>query len=285
MPVEEAVLDHVAVAVERWSDAWPQFVESLGGRWSSGGPGVGFSPAQLRFANDARLEVLQPNAVEQNDFLRRFLDASGPGPHHLTFKVPDIDAAIDAATQAGITPVAVDLSDPGWMEAFLHPRQARGVVVQLAQAAGSWESPEPEGFPAAPAGLPAALTHVTHAVADMDDGLELFAGLLGGSTIDLGVGPQGGWRAVEVRWRGPLAVRLVAPTANADQAAPLRQWLGAKTGRVHHLAFAGSLQLDETAQQNVAGVFRHEGPVCVIEPPAPLGVRVVVRSERVPGTQ
>jgi catechol 2,3-dioxygenase-like lactoylglutathione lyase family enzyme len=185
----------VAVAVEQWADAWPTWVQTLGGRWSSGGLGVGFSPAQLSFANGARLEVLAPHQVETNDFLRRFLDRGGPGPHHLTFKVPDIHAALAAAEAAGFTPEQIDLSDPGWLEAFLHPRQAQGVVVQLAQAAQSWESPAPEGFPV-PAAPPAALTHVTHAVADLDDGLALFAGLLGATVEDLGTGPDGSWRAV-----------------------------------------------------------------------------------------
>jgi methylmalonyl-CoA/ethylmalonyl-CoA epimerase len=75
-----ATLDHVAIAVERWADAWPRYAVGLGGAWSSGGFNVGFGPAQLRFANGARLEVLQPWQPEANPFLRRFLDASGPGP-------------------------------------------------------------------------------------------------------------------------------------------------------------------------------------------------------------
>ncbi|HUF33973.1 MAG TPA: VOC family protein [Acidimicrobiales bacterium] len=221
-------LDHVAVAVERHVDAWPRYVGDLGGRWLSGGDSIGFAAAQVSYANGMKLEALQPASVDRNDFLRRFLDASGPGVHHLTFKVADISAALAAAEGAGIQPVGVDLRDADWKEAFLHPKAARGVVVQLAQSMGSWSSPPPPDLPEAARG-PAALAHVTHAVADLDDGLVLFADLLGGERTEEGHGPDGRW--VELAWPGPGRVRLLEPV---DE---LRRWLGGRPGRVHHLAF------------------------------------------------
>ena len=110
-------------------------------------PGPGFAPAQLRFANGARVEVLMPWDTEVNDFLSRFLAANGPGPHHLTFKVPDLADAIDRARAYGIEPVGIDLSHPEWLEAFLHPKVATGVVVQLAEEHQSWSSPAPDDYP------------------------------------------------------------------------------------------------------------------------------------------
>ncbi len=85
-----ADLDHVAIAVESYDDAWAVLRGDLGGEWAGGGDAVGFSSAQVRFANGMKAEALVPFRPEENDFLRRFLDASGPGPHHLTFKVPDL---------------------------------------------------------------------------------------------------------------------------------------------------------------------------------------------------
>ncbi len=235
-PVDGATLDHVAVAVERWSDAWPRYVGALGGRWHSGGLNVGFGPAQLGFANGARLELLQPWQPEDNPFLRRFLDSNGPGPHHMTFKVDDIAAALKAVATEGFNPVGIDLSDPGWKEAFLHPRQASGIVVQLAQADGQWTSPPPHGFPAHPAEPAASLVRVTHAVADMGRGLALFHGLLGGNIGRTGAASDGSWTYAEMAWSGPLRVRLIAPVAGGE--GPLTSWLGDRPGRVRHLAFA-----------------------------------------------
>jgi catechol 2,3-dioxygenase-like lactoylglutathione lyase family enzyme len=279
------VLDHVALAVERWSDAWPRYVQELGGTWHSGGVNVGFSPAQLRFGNGAKIEVLQPWDPERNPFLRRFLDQRGPGPHHLTFKVPDIVAALSRVRAAGYAPVGERLSDPFWKEAFLHPRQATGVVVQLAQAAdGDWVSPAPEGFPTGP--KPAAsLHHVTHAVPDLAAATGLFHAVLGGHIVGQGSAPDGTWHYSDLQWSGPLVLRLVAPAPEADGSSPIRQWLGDSPGRIHHLAFLLSRPFpdrgptaDFLPDQAPPGVDSGLGGVVVVSPEDNLGTGLVIRT-------
>ena len=277
----------MAVAVERWSDAWPRYRVELGGEWNSGGFNVGFGPAQLRYANGARVEILQPWKPEDNPFLRRFLDRHGPGPHHLTFKVPDLASAIDDARASGFSPVGVDLSNDDWKEAFLHPRQATGIVVQIAQAAYAWESEAPEGFPTDPTGSPASLVRVTHAVADLGVGLALFEALLGGSSTGRGVARDRTWEYADLRWPGPLALRLIAPISGererrAERELDLAAWLGDASGRLHHLAF--TLPDDESAQHGgasaleVPGVLPDDGPARVVDPQDNLGTRLVLFS-------
>lgn len=265
--ISDIDLDHVAVATERQADAWPRYAGDLAGSWVSGGASPGFNAAQVRFANGMKVEVLEPHLVEQNDFLRRFLDASGAGVHHLTFKVADIGAALEQARAAGLTPVGVDLRDAGWQEAFLHPKEARGVVVQLAQSEGSWESPPPADLPEPAMDAPAALDHVTHVVASLDDGLALFGGLLAGQEI--AAGPLDGGTFVDLAWPGPGRVRLVAPTGDDS---PWRSWLDGRRGRVHHLAFT---MTDPAA---VAGAVPAKDGSWVIPPERNLGVRIVLRS-------
>src|SRR2546423_14423146 len=102
-----ADLDHVAVAAERWTDAWPRYIGQLGGSWVAGGPDPRFASAQVRYGNGMRLQDLEPHEPEKNDFLRRFLDHNGPGVHHFPFKVPDIAGALDEVQAAGIDPVGV----------------------------------------------------------------------------------------------------------------------------------------------------------------------------------
>lgn len=238
--IEGAVLDHVAHAVPRWQDVWHRYAADLGAEWNSGGPGPGFAPAQLRFANGARVEVLMPWDVDVNDFLVRFLSASGPGPHHLTFKVPDLEAAIDEARTFWIEPVGISFADPEWMECFLHPKLATGVVVQLAQQRTAWRSDPPDDYPAdrrrradgsGPV-PPAALRQVCHLVADLDAALALFGGLLAGRVTAEGRSDRLRW--VDLAWSGPLGVRLVG-TADADPDGPVPLALAGLPGRVHHL--------------------------------------------------
>jgi hypothetical protein len=233
VPPHAADLDHVAVAVERHAQAFPRYAGDLGGRWLSGGFSVGFAPAQLGFRAGIRLEVLAPHDVERNDFLRRFLDRNGPGPHHLTFKVPDIHAVLTSAEAAGYSPVNVDLTDADWQEAFIHPKDGPGVLIQVAQVAGGdWRTPSPEGFPMRPDVEPASLVRVAHAVARLDDGLRLFAELLGGQ--ETGRGETAGGRWVDLQWPGPGRLRLIEPDGPRS---PVREWIGGRPGRIHHLAF------------------------------------------------
>jgi hypothetical protein len=241
--IEGVVLDHVAHAVPHWQEIWDLYATDLGAEWISGGLSTGFAPGQLRFGNGAKLEMLMPNAVESNDFLQRFLSHSGPGPHHLTFKVPDLDVALARLTKAGYEPIGIERSDPEWMETFIHPRQATGVVVQLAQALTDWTSPPPDHFPTGRrqkkdghrAAHPAALLRVVHAVAVLGEARSLFVDVLGGQIVSQGF--DGFDHAtLDLSWGGPLALRLVGSTAQADD--PLRSWLGDRKGRIHHLQLA-----------------------------------------------
>ena len=264
-PIELVDLDHVAVAVERWADAWPRFVTTLGGRWMSGGKGPGFAPCQLGFANGMRVEVLEPHQVERNDFLRRFLDRSGPGPHHLTFKVKDLAAALATAESSGYQPISVDMRDPQWKEAFLHPKQSSGVVVQLAQSIeGYWETPPPAGIPER-GPVMAGLTRIVHAVADLDAGLQLFGRLLQGSEIDAGTDESTRW--VELAWPGPGRVRLVTP---ASPGSPVAEWIGDRPGRVHHIAFSG------VSGAEVEGVVQLADGSAELPPDASTGSRLLL---------
>ena len=70
----------MAHAVPRWQDVWHRYAVDLGAEWSSGGPGTGFAPAQLRVRQRCPVEVLMPNDVETNDFLERFLARTAPDP-------------------------------------------------------------------------------------------------------------------------------------------------------------------------------------------------------------
>ncbi len=137
-------LDHVALAADDTAPALRFLTGELGGTILFGGQTIGFRPMQVwlgsRDGDGMPVELLEPWAVEQNDFLARFVARHGAGPHHLTFKVPDLAAAIARVRGAGFHPVNIDVSDPEWKEAFLMPREAHGTVVQLAEAHGHPET-------------------------------------------------------------------------------------------------------------------------------------------------
>jgi methylmalonyl-CoA/ethylmalonyl-CoA epimerase len=204
--------------MERHADGLAVYAGALAGEWMSSGLGIGFSPAQVRYANGMKVELLAPHAVDQNDFLRRFLDRHGPGAHHYTFKVPDILAAIAAAEDAGYAVVNTDLRDPTWKETFLHPKTACGIVVQLAESSGGWSSPPPANLPA-PIGTTADLVGIVHAVAAVSDAQRLFGDVLDGDLVDDGDGP------LELTWPDGGRIRFV-------------ETAGVGPGRLDHIEFA-----------------------------------------------
>lgn len=143
-------LDHVAIALRRIADAPPFAVGVLGGRALARGPGAGFRWAQWVFEGGGVLEFLEPDGPP-GGFMHRFVARHGPGVHHCTFKVPELAAAAARARALGFDVVGYDDSNPGWKECFLHPKQAQGIVVQMAESADDGEpAPTPEADPAAP---------------------------------------------------------------------------------------------------------------------------------------
>ena len=130
----EAVLDHVAIAVPEWLAAEARWREQLGAGRSSQGQNSAFGSRQLIFANGGKLELLTPPADgDGTNFVAAFLKRFGSTIHHVTLKVPDLHAALDVMTSAGLDAVDVNDASEYWKEAFLRPPQVGGLVVQLAQ--------------------------------------------------------------------------------------------------------------------------------------------------------
>ncbi len=127
-------LDHVAIAVES--------VEAAAGVWrallgtdlahveevASEGVRVGF----LALPGGGAIELLEPLG---DCAVRRFLDARGPGVHHLSFRVSDCAAAVRAAEAAGIRalPPGVRPGSRGSTVAFFHPKDTGGVLIEVMQ--------------------------------------------------------------------------------------------------------------------------------------------------------
>lgn len=131
-----ARFDHAAVAGRSLRELVPLYGDLLGGRFYVGGdnPRVGYRAVQLQFTNGARLELMEP--LRGSTFFDRFFASGGSRLHHLTFKVTDLGAAIDAMRAAGYTPTGVFLDSEEWKEVFFHPKESSGVLIQLAQPAG-----------------------------------------------------------------------------------------------------------------------------------------------------
>jgi catechol 2,3-dioxygenase-like lactoylglutathione lyase family enzyme len=214
---QKTVLDHVAIGTRALKDGWDLFGGLLGGSWVYGGDSPGFWWGQLRFRTGPKVELLTPTGGPDAAFLERFLAARGAGPHHLNFIVPDINATLSRVRAVGIEPVQISLSSQTWKEAFLRPRDAYGIVIQVAEQSG----PPPEL--AAPAQLPApgrtsAFDLVEHHVADIDGAVRLFSEVLEGEVVSRIDTDEAS--VAELTWDNGACLRLVRTTSAADGTGP-----------------------------------------------------------------
>jgi methylmalonyl-CoA/ethylmalonyl-CoA epimerase len=212
-----AVLDHLAIGTATLAEGWDLFGGILGGTWVYGGDSPGFWWGQLSYAAGPKIELLTPAGGPDAAFLERFLADHGAGPHHFNFIVSDIEATLSRIRALGIEPVGINLANPHWKEAFLHPRSAHGIVVQVAQQDGA---PDPAPPPDLPAPGPAArFDLIEHHVTDLDGATRLFREVLDGH---LAVRSED---AIELTWPGGCRLRLV------------REEGLARGGALHHVRF------------------------------------------------
>jgi methylmalonyl-CoA/ethylmalonyl-CoA epimerase len=209
------VLDHVAVATRVLTDGWELFGGILGGRWAYGGNDPGYWWGQLQFRAGPKVELLTPTGGPDAAFLERFLTTRGPGPHHLNFGVTDIRDTLTRVRDLGIEPVGISLDSPTWKEAFLHPRDAYGIVIQVAQQSGPPpQPPRPAELPEP--GEPADLSLTELRVDDIDGAVRLYSEALQGEVLSRSETEAG--RAADLTWQSGTRIRLVQDAAGGGAA-------------------------------------------------------------------
>jgi methylmalonyl-CoA/ethylmalonyl-CoA epimerase len=208
-----AVLDHVAVGASTLGDGWELFGRLLGGEWAYGGNSPGFWWGQLRFAAGPKVELLTPTGGADAVFLERFLADRGPGFHHLNFIVPAIEVTLGKISALGIEPTAVRLQNPRWKEAFLHPSDAYGTVIQVAeQDRPPRPSSPPAGLGLGEPGRSCSLSLIEQRVADIGGAVRLFADVLDGEVVGRWDSADGS--VAELSWPNAARLRLVQTAAD-----------------------------------------------------------------------
>jgi methylmalonyl-CoA/ethylmalonyl-CoA epimerase len=122
-------VEHTGIAVEDF-EAAEAVLEVFGARQyvDDTGPDDGFRWAGYVLGDASRLELVTPLA--DGNFIRDFLDRHGPGLHHVTLEVEDMDAVVDACEEHDLTVVDRAQYDT-YEEAFLSPANPTGVLFQF----------------------------------------------------------------------------------------------------------------------------------------------------------
>lgn len=123
---------HIGVAVPSIADALPFYRDVLG--LTPGPPETADGAVIVSLAlGDVRIELLEPQ--DPAGPVARFLAKRGPGIHHLCYRVPDLDAAMERCRAAGYR--LVDQTPRrgagGRRIAFVHPKATAGILCELTE--------------------------------------------------------------------------------------------------------------------------------------------------------
>ena len=131
----KAYLDHIGIAVSDLSQSLAFFRDALGlDVHASEEVSAQHVRAHFIHAGRTSLELLESTSADSA--VAKYLAKRGPGLHHITLRVDDIDAALAHLKTRGIRLVD-EVARPGAEQArvaFIHPSAAHGVLVELKQA-------------------------------------------------------------------------------------------------------------------------------------------------------
>src|SRR5471032_1835522 len=132
----KAVLDHVGIAVKDLQAALAFYRDALGLHVETP-EDVASQRVRAHFipTGQASLELLE--ATSSDSAIAKYVEKRGPGLHHITLRVDDIQAALDQLKSRGIRLVDEQprAGAEGALVAFVHPAAAHGVLVELKQSA------------------------------------------------------------------------------------------------------------------------------------------------------
>lgn len=125
-------INHVAIVVEDLDAALRFWRDALGLPLSKTeeNPGENVDIAFLPLG-ESEIELLKP--TDPDSGIGKYLAKKGQGMHHLCVEVDDIDAVIARLTGHGIEMIneTPRVRDEGTRYAFVHPKSAGGVLVEL----------------------------------------------------------------------------------------------------------------------------------------------------------
>ena len=130
----KVVLDHIGIAVDDLEKALGFYREGLGLKVELT-ESVPSQAVRAHFieAGNVKLELLE--ATSDASPIARSIERRGVGLHHITFRVDDLNKALDYLRERGVQLIDDVPRDgaEGALVAFIHPRSTHGVLVELKQ--------------------------------------------------------------------------------------------------------------------------------------------------------
>ena len=125
---------HIGIAVKSIEETLPFYTEQLG-LTLLGMEEVPSEQVKVAFLEigESRIELLEPLSVESP--IAKFIEKRGEGIHHIALDVDNVEERLERLKENGI-PLIHEKPKEGAHNAqiaFLHPKAAKGVLVELCQ--------------------------------------------------------------------------------------------------------------------------------------------------------
>lgn len=134
-------INHIGLATARMDAALNVFRDGLGLE-EAGGDFVESDAVRVSFLplGESRLELLEPSGEEGP--VQKFLANRGPGVHHICLEVDDLPGMLQRLKERGVELIdsAPRRGAHGTLVAFVHPKSANGVLVELVESSSLAES-------------------------------------------------------------------------------------------------------------------------------------------------
>ena len=127
-------LDHIAIAVADFEAAIQRFLEDFG-LTHTGNEDVHLAQTKTAFFPIAgtKIELIHP--LDGTGPVQKFLEKRGEGLHHICFRTDDVVGDMGRLKEKGYRFLSA-VTTPGahgTLVAFIHPKSAGGVLIELAQ--------------------------------------------------------------------------------------------------------------------------------------------------------
>ncbi|PYP16082.1 MAG: methylmalonyl-CoA epimerase [Gemmatimonadetes bacterium] len=121
---------HIGIAVSSIRDALPFYRDILGLAPGQPENADGATIVSLH-VGDVDVELLEP--ADPSSPVAKFLAKRGPGIHHISYRVTDLDAALARCRAAGYQLIdeTPRRGAGGRRIAFLHPKSTNGILLEL----------------------------------------------------------------------------------------------------------------------------------------------------------
>jgi methylmalonyl-CoA/ethylmalonyl-CoA epimerase len=128
-------IDHIAIAVEDMNQSLGFWEKALG-LHVHGIQNVPEQAVDIAFLPIGQSEVELVKPVTADSGIAKWMNKRGPGIHHICFEVDDLRATLAELTAQGMELIDKEPRErDGKRYAFVHPKSAGGVLIELYQLA------------------------------------------------------------------------------------------------------------------------------------------------------